>query len=310
MNFEPEKIALLKETICRGATDQELELFMIYAQRTGLDPFARQIHAVKRWDSKAGKEVMSIQVSIDGLRLIAQRSGEYEGQTKTEWCNDKGEWFEVWLSKEYPFAAKVGVYRRGFKEPLVTIAKWDSYVSRYKDQKTGEFKISPMWAKMPDLMLAKVAEALALRKSFPAETSGIYTNDESIQEDGHVEVQSHPPEQSEKTKAPPLKLAEKPDQPKNTEEKKNLKVEDLANTPEVDWDEEARIALTKKFNEFQKLMSKEGIPMKCILDLLKKNKMADDKAESLMDVPNNHLEKLFSEKWTEALIKKFKSESK
>lgn len=173
MKFSAEQIELIKKKILREGDDDDLALFVQQCIRTGLDPFSRQIYASFRTAKNPATNqfyrIMTVEATIDGLRLIAQRTGEYRGQTATYWCGEDGKWVDVWLSNSYPAAAKVGVYREGFKEPLYAIAKWSSYC-----QKTKTGQVSNIWSKMPDLMLAKCAESLALRKAFPNEMSGIY----------------------------------------------------------------------------------------------------------------------------------------
>ena len=176
--LDDEKRELLSRTLCAGASRDEMELFFSVCDRTGLDPFARQIYAVKRWDSRAGRDVMQTQVSIDGFRLVAQRSGEYAGQTSVAFCGTDGQWTDVWLHDEPPAAARVGVYRKGFVEAVTAVALFREYAQRKKDG-----GLTGMWGKMPSVMIAKCAEALALRKAFPAELSGLYTAEEMSQAD-------------------------------------------------------------------------------------------------------------------------------
>ena len=177
IDFGPEQIELLKNTICKGATNDEFAMFMGVCKRTGLDPFARQIYAVKRPNKKAGRDDMTIQVSIDGFRLIADRTGKYAGQVGPQWCGDDGVWVDVWTNSDKPpTASRVGVLRSDFQQPVWGVARFDAYA-----QRTYEGNLVSMWSKMGDNMIAKCAEAQALRKAFPQDLSGLYTSDEMEQ---------------------------------------------------------------------------------------------------------------------------------
>jgi len=161
--WTPEQTQLISTTIAPGCSGDELRLFAYACQRTGLDPFSKQIYAIKR----GGK--MTIQAGIDGLRSIAERTGQLDG-SETYWCGEDGQWADVWLSSKSPAAAKTIIHRKGSTHPFVGVA-------RFADYNAGQ----GLWSKMPAAMIAKCSEALALRKAFPADLSGVYSADEMQQ---------------------------------------------------------------------------------------------------------------------------------
>lgn len=187
--WTPDQITLIKNTVAKGVTDDELRLFLYVCKHTGLDPLVRQIHARKQWDGLLQKEVMIMITGIDGYRLTAHRTKEMDGEEGPFWCDENGEWKDVWLTSEPPVAAKVIVHRKGHTHPYVGIARFDAYAQR---KKGGD--INAMWSKMPDGQLAKCAEALALRKAFPNELGGTHAEEE-LQ---HTEAEA-PPFQAPKT---------------------------------------------------------------------------------------------------------------
>jgi phage recombination protein Bet len=151
------------------ASDGDLSVFFHQCVRTGLDPFAKQIYMVGRWDNRANATRYTIQTGIDGYRLIADRTGLYAGSDET--------WTEI---DGRPVTATVTVRKvvAGTLCEFTATARWEEYVQTGKDGKP-----MGLWAKMPHRMLAKCAEALALRKAFPQDLSGLYTSEEMSQAD-------------------------------------------------------------------------------------------------------------------------------
>ncbi len=167
-----EQIELVKKTVARGATNDELALFLYTASRTGLDPLTKQVHFIKRrvWNgrTKSYDEVGTTQTGIDGYRVIASRNG-LAGIDDAIFDDEEA---------QHPKKASVTVYKMmdGQRVPFTATARWSEYAAVDK-----EMNPVAMWKKMPFLMLAKVAEALALRKAFPNDLSGLYTNEEMEQ---------------------------------------------------------------------------------------------------------------------------------
>lgn len=161
INFNDEDTKLIKSQIAKDCTDQELKLFLYQCKRTGLDPLVRQIYAIKR----AGK--MTIQTSIDGFRVIAERSGHYAGQDEPIWIDDE---------KGNPTKCTVKVYKftPNFEQRYCAGVG----VAYFKEYYPNAVMLQKS---MPHNMISKVAEALALRKAFPQDLSGLYTDDEMRQ---------------------------------------------------------------------------------------------------------------------------------
>ncbi|WP_186293220.1 phage recombination protein Bet [Brevibacterium aurantiacum] len=179
--WTPNQRAVLAQLGVQRASDEDLAVFFHQSQRTGLDPFAKQIYMIER----QGKQ--TIQTGIDGFRLIARRTidrtKEDFGYRPTLWCGRDGQWRDVWLEKEPPAAAKVIVIRGG--QEFDAIALFDSYAGKKRDG-----NLNSMWSTQGAHMIAKCAEALALRKAFPQDLSGLYTADEMQQADNSQVVQS------------------------------------------------------------------------------------------------------------------------
>lgn len=175
---EEKKTELLKSTICKGCTDEEMILFLHVCKRLKLDPFMKQIYPVPRWSNVEKRNVMSIQTSIDGFRLIAERTGQYSPGREPTFVYENG---------------KI-LYATAYVKKKTSDGTWhevaaSAYYAEYV-QKNKEGKVAQFWEKMPHVMLAKCAESIALRKAFPADLSSVYTKEEMAQETNSLEVET------------------------------------------------------------------------------------------------------------------------
>lgn len=194
--FTDEQRKLITDVLCRGANPVEIEFFMNVAERLKLDPFKRQIHAMKR--KVEGKDVMQFMVSIEGLRSIASRckthdgKDAYAGNSKPTFTYDKKgnlESAEVTVLRIVQGEPRQFTAEVFYSECVQMKGVWEN------NRKVGETPNS-FWEKRPKGQLGKCAEAAALRKAFPEETSGVYIEDElpDIEDVRHEQrEQSKPP---------------------------------------------------------------------------------------------------------------------
>ena len=177
------QLALIRRTIAADCNDGEFDLFMAAARSAGLDPFRKQISPLVFNKTKPDKRRMSIITTIDGLRVIAARSGRYRpDEDEPEYTfnlEDKGPTNPLGLEK-----AKVRIYIDN--KPVTGVAYWSEFAPITEewgeDEATGRRRPTGKktldtggnWGRMPRIMLAKCAEAQALRKAFPEDLSGLY----------------------------------------------------------------------------------------------------------------------------------------
>jgi phage recombination protein Bet len=162
-----QRLQAIKNALAPDLTDQELQLFALVAERSGLDPFARQIYAVKR------KGRVTFQTGIDGFRGTAESTGQYRGSDEPTFGPDQSDGFK------HPEWARVVVHRvypDGTTNDQPGIARWAEFYPGVGDD-------GFMYRKQPYGQLAKCAEAQALRRAFPKQLGGIYEGAEMSQAD-------------------------------------------------------------------------------------------------------------------------------
>lgn len=179
LRFTPEQEQMIRDAYANGASPSEFSVLMEVAKARRLNPLLRQVHFVKRWDSQKEKNIWAAQVSIDGLRAIAERTRMYDGQDEPEFEYDKDGLIIL---------ARVKVYKKGVPRPFVGVARWSEYVQTKKGGGVAKF-----WSDMPFTMIAKCAEALAIRKAFPEDSGALYIPEEMMQADRVLPIEQQPP---------------------------------------------------------------------------------------------------------------------
>jgi phage recombination protein Bet len=146
----------IKETVCRGATPAQFRMFIEVCKSTGLNPFLKEIWYVPS---------VGVMAARDGYLRIANQHPQFDGmETRVE--RDE---------KNIPIKAVCTVWRKDRGHPVIA----EAYYNEYK-------KGGNVWQTYPSAMIAKVAEVLALKRSFAI--NGVVTEEE-IGEQGSKEAQ-------------------------------------------------------------------------------------------------------------------------
>lgn len=154
--YTPEQLKLITSVVAKNATPDELQLFLQRCKLMGLNPLKPgQIHFVKY-----GTGPGSIVIGIEGFRSIAARTGKLSGIKRGAIRDEKGTLTGAWAE----------VFRSDWTNP----AREEVPLIEYLGQ-------SPIWKKMPETMIKKVAECAALRMAFPDDLGGIYGQEEMDQ---------------------------------------------------------------------------------------------------------------------------------
>jgi len=180
VEWTPAQQAALVHIGIADAPAGDQQVFRHVAQRVGLDPFAKQIYMIGRNEKQPDgtyKVKWTIQTAIDGFRLIAERHPQYAGTLDPEWCGEDGVWRECWVDRKPPVMARVRVLRHDRPHPIALPVRFNEFAATFKDG-----NLQGQWKTKPAHMIGKVAEAASLRKAFPQDFSGLYTDDEMARE--------------------------------------------------------------------------------------------------------------------------------
>lgn len=187
------QVAAFGQLGIKDAPDGDKAVFLHQCQRTGLDPFARQIYMIGRNEKQRVKRngewkddwsvKWTIQTGIDGWRVIRDRAERREGVrgilSRFTYYDPEGNEHKVWVRREPPVACEVTYTVRdanGVETPYTSVLRMDEYMQTREDN-SGERVPVAQWAVKDVHMLEKCTEADVYRKAFPQDYSGIYLDD-------------------------------------------------------------------------------------------------------------------------------------
>jgi phage recombination protein Bet len=176
--FDDKQRAALSALGIKNATNADLAVFMHYCQKTGLDPFSKQIYMLNRREHVGGGQYadkQTIQIGIEGFRVIRDRAARRDGVRvsygETVWYDTDGTGYKIWLRDGAPAGCGMVVFKDG--EPFPAVLTFAEYVQTNKEgNPTGK------WANAPAHQLEKCCEAYGLRRAFPHDLGGLYIEEE------------------------------------------------------------------------------------------------------------------------------------
>lgn len=182
-----EEIKTLEQAsiIPKGTPQGQIQVFARVCQEKGISPFSKEVHLLS-YNTREGVKYATV-IGIGGLRRIAAETGEFagcddvifdlaaDGSFRTFADIKKAEGKDKW-----PISASCTVYRivGGQRVPFTATVLFEEFAATYKDRKTGQTKMKGNWSTMPFHMLAKCAEAMALKKGFSDQTNGLHIPEE------------------------------------------------------------------------------------------------------------------------------------
>lgn len=170
LNYDDaETLATLRATIAPDATAPEFQMFISFCKATGLNPYKKEIWFIKTkpYTKKNGERIegkVQMMTGINGFYAIANNHPQYDGMEEIEF---------LYNDKKQIISAKARVWRKDRRFPSVGIALWDEYAPE-----PNEYNKNSIWFTKPSMMIGKVAESIGLRKAFPQELNGLYTQEE------------------------------------------------------------------------------------------------------------------------------------
>lgn len=178
---EDDELRILRHVKFGWLGDDLFDAVRIEAARLGLPLVGRFFHPYVTHNLDKKRQELQIHVTIDGFRLLAERTGNYRGQTKPEWAGGDGQWKDCWPHAEPPKMARVGILKRDGAEPIWGIAHWDSYAPIIAYEHDGTPIVADHWMKMKPEQLLKCAESVGFRRAFPHVFAGVYSTIEMEQ---------------------------------------------------------------------------------------------------------------------------------